>query len=70
MSVEIRKVNPCQTGSGVHIMCFESSPLMLKHSFRTEQELRWKEKAPRVRPLGFFDCLFYICATLQKKWKA
>lgn len=35
-------------------MRLESSPLMLKHSFRTEQELRWKEKAPRDDPRGFF----------------
>lgn len=36
-------------------MRLESSPLMLKHSFRTEQELRCKEKAQMVRLLGFFD---------------
>lgn len=34
-------------------MRLESSPLMLKHSFRTEQELRCKEKAQMVRLLGF-----------------
>lgn len=41
-------------------MRLESSPLMLKHSFRTEQELRWKEKAQMVRLLGFFDYLLHM----------
>ena len=48
-------------------MRLESSPLMLKHSFRTEQELRCKEKAQWFAFWAFLMCTYDPKSTVTKK---